>query len=458
MTTTLADEMAINPKNVYIISGMNDIDWQKQTKASFPVALNEHVYTRSEFKKISTLNSLENALIIIDECHIAAEERQQLSTKLAQAGLNNPESLHEKNVHILQVSATPAHTLFNADRIWGEDHAIVRLTPSPTYIGFEQLLAADRIMDTSEMTSAQLFTEIKNQIKLVYKTPKYHIFRLGRGDKSAFYSMVSGNSWIVKSHNSQSREDTDLLFETPPLQHTFIVIKGFWRAGKRLNDQNIGIMYEGPSNIPDANVVTQSLAGRACGNDKQTPGDDSPMIYCHRNSIVDYVNWAKGDGSFENKNYQSRHLRVDEKGNVAVRSSFHGASFSIRISDYEISIDTFDTKADAKAWCTKHLSYPSTFYDTFEKDGELHIRYRGEDRKILSEEEARGSTLINIGANSAARIMPVKQDLGWGVKSAARIMPVDIGQGANTAARIMPVTTPNLRYIVIYKKDKLKSN
>jgi len=453
MTTTLVDELTINPKNVYIISGMNDIDWQKQTKASFPTALNEHVYTRSDFNKILTLNSLENALIIIDECHIAVEERQQLSKKLALAGLNNPESLREKNVRILQVSATPAHALFNADRIWGEDHSIVRLIPSPKYIGFEQLLAAERIHDTSGMTSAQLFAEIKTQIQLVYKTPKYHIVRLGRGDKPEFYKMVSENSWTVKVHNSESREDTDILFETPPLQHTFLVIKGFWRAGKRLNDQNIGVMYEGPSNIPDANVVAQSLAGRACGNDKQTPGGDSPMIYCHRKSIVDYITWAKGDGSFKDKNYQSRHLRVDETGNVNVRSTFHGGSFIRRISDYEIS-ETFDTKEDAKAWCSENLNYSSTFYNTFEKDGSLCIRYRGGDRKILTEEEARASTLINIGANTAARIMPVSSDLGWGVKSSARIMPVDVGQGANTAARIMPILTPDLKYIVIYKKEK----
>jgi len=426
MTTTLVEELTINPKNVYIISGMNDIDWQKQTKASFPAALNEHVYTRSDFNKILTLNSLENALIIIDECHIAVEERQQLSKKLANAGLNNPESLREKNVRILQVSATPAHTLFNADRIWGDDHAIVRLIPSPRYIGFEQLLAAERIMDTSDMTPIQLFSEIKTQIQFVYKTPKYHIIRLARGDSTAFYDMTSTNSWLVRSHNSQSREDTDILFETPPLVHTFLVIKGFWRAGKRLNDQNIGIMYEGPSNIPDAHVVAQSLAGRACGNDKKTPGGDSPIIYCHKKSIVDYVNWAKGDGSFENKNYQSRHLRVDESGNVNVRSTFHGGTFIRRVYDYEISTDTFDSKEDAKAWCNENLSYDSSFATPFEKDGQLYISWRRVDkpRKVVSDEETRASS--------------------------------DLGLRTKDSARIIPVLAPNLKYIVIYKKEKRK--
>jgi hypothetical protein len=443
MTTIDDDDFVINPNNIYIISGMNDIDWKIQTKNSFPSALQTHIYTRSEFNKINTLNSLENALIIIDECHIAAEERQQLSKKLQSAGLNNPASLRDKKVRILQVSATPAHTLFNAQRVWGEDHAVVRLVPSPKYVGFEQLLAADRIMDTSNMTPVQLFTEIKVHIELIYKSPKYHIVRLGRGDSSIFYEMISSNSWIVKTHNSQSREDTDVLFESAPLRHTFLVIKGFWRAGKRLNDDHIGILYEGPSNVPDANVVSQSLAGRACGNDKQTPGGDSPMVYCHRKSIVDYINWAKGDGSFENKNYQSRHLRVDEQGNVNVRSTFHGPGFYTRVYDYEISDMTFDSVDSAREWCDNTLTYGCSEHKLRDAQGNLggntHFRYRNKNREIKTEAETRGDS-----------------DLGYGVASSARLMPVDNGQGANTSARIMPVLAPDIKYIVIYKKDKIK--
>jgi hypothetical protein len=37
--------------------------------------------------------------------------------------------------------------------------------------------------------------------------------------------------------------------------------------------------------------------------------------------------------------------------------------------------------------------------------------------------------------------MPVKTDLGWGVKD---------------QARIMPVKTPEIKYIVIHKKDKIR--
>jgi hypothetical protein len=440
MTTTIDDEIIIRPENVYIISGMNEVEWRDQTKKSFPDALNVHVYTRSDFSKITTLDSLENALIIIDECHIAAEEKQQLSSTLEGCGLNTPEALDDRNVRILQVSATPAHTLFNAERIWGDDHAIVRLQSSPKYIGFKQFLEAGRIVDTASTTPKERIERMQTDINK-FDSPKYHVIRPSRGDNTLLTTMITENGWILKTHTSKTREDTDYLFGTKPSQHTIIMIKGFWRAGKRLDDKYIGVMYEGPSLIPDVNVIAQSLAGRACGNDKQVPSEQSPLIYCDKKSLQDYIKWYEGDGSFDKISYQSRHLKVDEEGNVSVRSTFHGGKFTKKNSEYTIHSETFDTRESAKLWTIEKLTYSSTFYNTFEKDGELHIHYRGEPRKLLSEEEARASTLINIGANSAARIMPVIRDLGWGVAS---------------SARIMPVKTPDIKYIVIYKKDKLR--
>ena len=548
MATSNNDKLFINPENVYIISGMNDLDWQVQTKKSLPNALNEKVLTRSDFNKLTNLNSLENALIIIDECHIAAEERQQMSRKLKHAGLDNPEILLDKNVRILQVSATPAHVLFNSERNWDNYHSVVRLQASHKYIGFEKFLAADRIMNTHD-DDVDNILEIEQLIKQEYITPKYHIFRLGRGkkDKLNFESMIARNSdlgWISKVHNCECREDTDLLFDIPPVQHTFLLIKGFWRAGKRLNDKNLGILYEGPAGNPDVNVVAQSLAGRVCGNDKQTPGKGTTIVYCHKKSLEDYITWFNGNGKF-NTYYQSRHLKTDGNGNIVVRSSYNGEAYSEHASDaiahstpfrtlddvrnflgdyfekpiefgefytidgyelstrlntyygknkdeleasdrltlekynsisigmnisstgkgqkymvypvyetehsrevqyyvryldsvYSISEFTFDTKESAKAWCNENLTYNSTFYNTYdanESEGTTHIKYRGKLRPLLAEAEARTSTLINIGANSAARIMPVT-DIAWGV--------------ADTA-RIMPVTTPSIKYIVIYK-------
>jgi hypothetical protein len=326
------------------------------------------LYTRSDFSKITTLDSLENALIIIDECHIAAEDKQQLSKALEGCGLNTPEALDDRNVRILQVSATPAHTLFNAERVWGDDHATVRLQAGPRYIGFKQFLEAGRIIDTASTTPKERIERIQADIKK-FDSPKYHVVRPSRGDTALLTTMITENGWILKTHTSKSREDTDYLFDTRPSQHTIIIIKGFWRAGKRLDDKYLGAMYEGPSNIPDVNVIAQSLAGRACGNDKQIPSEQSPLIYCDKKSLQDYIKWHDGNGSFENIEYQSRHLKVDKEGNVTVRSTFHGGKFTARVSKYTIHSETFDTKESAKLWTTEKLSYSSTFYNTFEKDG-----------------------------------------------------------------------------------------
>ena len=336
MTTTIDDDLIIRPENVYIISGMNEVEWREQTKNSFPDALNAHVYTRSDFNKLTTLDSLENALIIIDECHIAAEEKQQLSKTLEGCGLNTPEALDDRNVRILQVSATPAHTLFNAERVWGDDHATVRLQAGPKYIGFKQFLEAGKIIDTASTTPKQRIERIQTDIKK-FDSPKYHVVRPSRGDTALMTTMITENGWILKTHTSKSREDTDYLFDTRPSKHTIIRIKGFWRAGKRLDDKHIGIMYEGPSNIPDVNVIAQSLAGRACGNDKQIPSEQSPLIYCDKKSLQDYIKWYEGDGSFVKKNYQSRNLKTDERGNVNVSSTFHGGKFSVKVNDSEVS-------------------------------------------------------------------------------------------------------------------------
>ena len=91
---------------------------------------------------------------------------------------------------------------------------------------------------------------------------------------------------------------------------------------------------------------------------------------------------------------------------------------------------------------TEHLTYGYSEYKLRDSDGNeggnSHFLYRGKPRQIMNEVEARGN-LISDGVNNGARIMPVTTDLGWGVK---------------TSARIMPVLNTGIKFIVIYKKDK----
>jgi hypothetical protein len=463
MATYIEDEKVIDYENILIITGMDDKDWLSQTKDNFPEPLNKKIYMRSKLNKIENLDSFHNALIIIDECHIAAEKHQTMSSILEEAGINNIDSLKSKQIRILQVSATPSHTLYNAEKWGDENHGVVTLKASDKYVGFQQFLDAERILDTTPDD----FDEIETQIKVEFTTPKYHIFRVTKKFEVKLRDMIKKNTWHVKVHNSKTRENVDELFQIKPERHTFVLIKGFWRAGKRLNDKHMGIVYEQPTEIADTDVVTQGLAGRLCGNDKQTPGPGTPIIYCDMKSINDYVKWFNTGGDFKVSEYRSRHLKSNGEGKVTFRSSIFGdQGHDEGESRYEISEESFDTKELAKAWADEKLrpgpEYGSTFYGLYDSTGRApgntHIKYRGKLKELLSEQDARSSTLINIGANISARIMPVRQDIGQGANTSARIMPVrsDMGWGVADTARIMPVTADdNIKYIVIYKRTML---
>lgn len=445
MATHPDDKLIIDHKNIFIITGMSDKDWLTQTKDNFPDAF-IHIYTRSGFSKLNNLEHVRDALFIIDECHIAVEEKNQLSKALERADLTKAVSLHDRNIKLVQVSATPGFALHNARTKWGDNHGVVTLVPSNTYVGFREFLDAERIMDTHN-PDVNTFDEIEDNIRVVYKTPKYHIFRVNRKEKHKFEKMVDKNKWKCIEHNCKSREDIDDILKNPPDNHTFIIIKNFWRAGKRLQDTHIGIVYDEPASDPNCEVVAQSLAGRLCGNDKQFPCDQSPIIYCHLQSVITYMTWYDSGGEFTEE-YNSGKLNVSRDGIITTKPSFHEGEFEEPIlprSTYEISDELFNTVKQARAWVRRNLTYGCSEYILRDARGNLggttHFKYRGQLRKIKSESETRGWS-----------------DNGYGVKDSGRIMAVhvDLGNGVKDAAQIMPVYTPSIHYIVIYKKDKLK--
>jgi hypothetical protein len=127
---------------------------------------------------------------------------------------------------------------------------------------------------------------------------------------------------------------------------------------------------------------------------------------------------------------------------------------------YELSPQSFATVEEAKEWALAHT--PRTYknskgetveygrpsaYGLYAADGKTkgttHILYRKDPRPILTEAEVRGSS-----------------DLGYGVASSARVMPVyalpdaaDVALGSWAKPRIMPILSgqpATIKYIVIY--------
>lgn len=328
MCTFNDDEKAIDPEQLLIITGMSDRDWRKQTSNDMLTTFEKKVKHRGQFESLPTiLRSLHDSLIIIDECHIAAEKEQSMSAMLRDAGLLNIDELRKRRIFLLEVSATPGATLYDAQN-WGIDnHSVVILKESPKYIGFRNFLAEGRLHESHDLTKPEGVASLMQFIEDTFPEPRYHILRLSgkRSIQTATNTIreyANARGWIVNNHNANERMwDLDHIMTTPPRYHSIIIIKEFWRAGKRLCDKYVGIVHEPKTQIEDTNVTSQGLVGRLCGNDKKK-GEDAPHAFCNTGLIQDYLAWidAKGDYSAVLR-YKSKNLNA-KKGKILSKESF----------------------------------------------------------------------------------------------------------------------------------------
>lgn len=326
-----SDDCIIDPRNVFIITGMSDRDWQKQTEADMLEAFKRRVYHRGRLNTkdrednfYTALSNATNALIILDECHIGAEKEHQVSQMLRRLNLLSIDTLRQKNVKILEVSATPGATLYDTEK-WGpENHSIVMLYPSSKYVGFRQFLAEGRIHPSFDLVKDDEMEKLVAFIKRKYATPRWHIVRLpAKSRKNGEFEeklqqICAREGWKTEKHSANDRVgDIDYHMGMQPRQHTILLIKEFWRAGKRLNDAYMGVVHEPQTVSMDTNVTAQGLVGRLCGNDKQS-GAGSSHMFCDVDRIHEYLVWidARGDWS-KVREYNSRCLTI-KRGIVVV--------------------------------------------------------------------------------------------------------------------------------------------
>jgi hypothetical protein len=364
MCTFNDDEKAIDPEELLIITGMSDREWRWQTSGDMLTPFQQRVKHRGQFESVPTLlNSLRNSLIIIDECHIAAEKEQSMSAMLRDAGLLNIEELRRRRIFLLEVSATPGATLYDTQN-WGQDnHSIVILNESPKYVGFRDFIREKRLHESYDLKDETEVEELMDFIEGTFITPKYHIIRLS-GKKSILASKnlitqaANRRGWIVNNHNSNERLwDLDHIMTTAPRYHSIILIKEFWRAGKRLCDKHVGIVHEPRTQIEDTNVTSQGLVGRLCGNDK-SKGEDAPHAFCNKGLINDYLAWidAKGDYStvlrYKSKNLNAKKGKIISKETFVHHSNVEGVEVTEveekpRIQNYRI----YDNETKLKKVC-----------------------------------------------------------------------------------------------------------
>ena len=291
---------------IFIITGMSDNEWVEQTKSRFPPMLHANIMHRNSLKKNrETFENLNNALIIIDECHYGADKFGIMGTILREAGLTDIDVLVQRDVFILQTSATPDSTLVQANTLFedieteGEDWGNVHKTIIPeipaSYTGIWDFLEKGRVMESRNLANPAEAQMIISSMKIMTRNggPKYHIIRIpiDKEKKDAtmnnvlFYGRKDG--FDILKHYGKHRIDIDTL-KTAPERDTLILIKCLWRAAKTIeNTEHIGIIHEAFSYSKSNSAENQGLIGRLCGHGRSK--DNMPIIFCHKESVMNYA-------------------------------------------------------------------------------------------------------------------------------------------------------------------------
>ena len=297
------DNDPISPDNIYIITGLSSIEWKEQTQERIPPSIRQRVFHRSELpvkfasEIASEIAEKKNILIIMDEVHIAAGKRQTVKKAFENAGLLDKQVLYQKDVKILEFSATPGGTLYDLQK-WKDVGAKICASPGDGYTSSYDLLQQNRVKQYKDLCGYNRKTgeinkdvfkyikEIKNNIlalKIQNKVQLYHLIRT----KNAFEQDITINNFkkvfnedgyqFLNYDGKSDITDINEILTKKPLKPTFIFIKEMLRCAKTMTKKYLGIGYDRYAVKPDDSTVIQSLAGRFSGY------DDNGFSICYTN-------------------------------------------------------------------------------------------------------------------------------------------------------------------------------
>ena len=363
----------IHPDNVYIITGMSGNDWREQTKRRAPEQWRKNILHRSNLKKIDEkMKVITNALIVIDECHFGTSSNTVLDTKLQEwFGLPSVDALKERNIRILQTSATPDNVIVSAEQ-WSESgdsshnwHQTI--TPheiSGSYTGIHTFDEEGRMFESLDLSDPENVITLNSAIKS-FTSFKNHVIRLPSNTKKQFkiieniQRMVDHNGYDITHHYSTSEdkiEDLDIFFESAPENtHRIILIKNYWRAAQTMADTHIGVVHEYKAEETSDTTESQGLVGRLCGYNR-TRGDQAPKVYCTISSAYKYDHLRRCGFDYKNPTVEYHSAGIDKKENqepTLRKGTFFGESCKEEKPDLQNV--TFSTIADAKRWVAANI-------------------------------------------------------------------------------------------------------
>ena len=432
----------IHPNNVFVITGMSDNEWREQTKNRFPKQWAKNIVHRGNLKKIDArMKTIENALIVIDECHFGTSTGTIVAKKMTEwFGLPDANQLVNRNIRILQTSATPDNIVLSAESWSAKSGRVnhVRLTPktiSDSYIGIHTFFREGRIHESVDISDYKNFGVLADAIEH-FDTPKFHIFRIStkRGKQAQTIDNITRfsneNGYDLMYHDSDKRIiNPEKLLSVQPTKNTIILIKGFWRAAKTLPDDHIGMVHEYKADEKSDTAEAQGLIGRLCGYGCRT-GVQGPKVFCSMDSAERYARLvdSKFDYSKDDIEYQS--TGVDKKLNQQPKikkADYMGDHKTYKKNAHiELKYEIFDTEDEALHWTAvnidpnlgkkkKKTSKPARFQTNFLENSEGFFMCKVKDEyEVLTKERCDEIMRPRYTANSnisGRRAFPFYKDI-----------------------------------------------
>ena len=284
--------------NIYIITGLSDKEWKKDTKNRMPDAINSRVFHRANLSKtfIRDIRGKKNTLIIMDEIQIACEEDQTIYKTFKECGFYDLDFLLENDIKLIQFSATPDGNM-NDILDWKHYSAKIKLEPGTGYYGPKQAIEQDRVKQFNDLKNIDNVKELRQDIECNFKTPRYHLIRVPNkrenkdGTNNQFkvisnIKKVFGDNYEYnKNYLKTKKNDINDILTEQPKKHTFIFICETYRCAKTIEKKFIGVLYERYTFNPDDSTIIQGLFGRLTGYDDN--GDS--ICYTNIPSLENYI-------------------------------------------------------------------------------------------------------------------------------------------------------------------------
>lgn len=457
--------LAIGPDRIFVLTGMSDDAWRKQTRARLPEKVRANVHhsgglkkVRDALLKLSAKDGLRNIVVLLDESQVAASGSNRPNTLVYQTirSLVPPEQWVERNIRFVTVSATDPAKVMSMETCEVPCRT-VRLLTTKAYQSVETLKTEGRIrpLDTKEGfgnigSTPKSLTELKRAVS-TYATPLWHILRPTMGktaDVEEKLRVAFPDARIVTwdskvratagdeedSEVTEDLKDINDLLSTAPVTHSFVLLKNMFYAAKTLNDEFVGVLWDRMgASVGGDNARLQSLLGRACGYGKSK----RTVVYTAMETVDRYLNfWRELCHSIDADTHTTAHVasKLHRKmpGVSAVETETGAKVVLTQSTANPVGIQTAEvpktqkTKGvettevmsldDARAWAKLHLTKCALFRPCNElgkSSGELtHFKYRGGLRRIATAELTRASSDLEWGQGAksgSARIMPVEE-------------------------------------------------